>query len=502
MIFAPLLGALLQALLPQSKTQGGEGASARWIALGSSLIGSIVAFALSFGLQGQGPDASIGVSHPWVGSYAITYDVAIDGLNVLLVLLVALVFPILIAAEWNQKVGRRGMQGLLLVLQTAFFGALCAQDIFVQFFFWAMSSLPFYFLIGIWGGPGRERAASHGIAATSLGNAFLFAALVLIYYSVDPHSFSLHDLAGAKLSGKNLEIGGFELSIAPVAFALVSLGLALRAPVWPFHGWFTEAAKEAPATVFVALAGVSAPVATYIFVKLCYTLFPETLADSARWIEGFAVINLLVFGISAVAQKRLRLLMAFFCLGEIGMILLGVGSLSSAGIVGATYQQMVLGIGLTGFGLLIGIIEERLGHDSFSDLEGKRVIGGLVTQAPAVSLFGGVLIASLLGFPGLGGFVGHSMLVVGSYSVHPAIVLFIGAALLMGVYYLFNMYKLVFLGTPSQSDGQAGFKDLSHRERLYLVPLAMALLFCGLYPKPLIEVVRPAVLTILSMVKP
>lgn len=497
MIFAPLVGALLQALLPQPKS-GEEGPSFRWVALGSSLIGSLVAIALSFGLQGQGPDASIGVSHPWVGSYAISYDVAIDGLNVLLVLLVALVFPILVAAEWNQKSGRRGIQGLLLVLQTAFFGAICAQDIFVQFFFWAMSSLPFYFLIGIWGGKGRERAASHGIAASSLGNAFLFAALILVYYSVDPHSFSLHDLAGAKLSAKNLDIGGFELSVGPVAFVLVSLGLALRAPIWPFHGWFTEAAREAPASVFVALAGVSVPVATYIFVKLCYTLFPETLADSARWIEGIALVNLILFGVSAIAQTRLRMLMAFLCLSEVGMILLGVGSLSSAGIVGVTYQQMVLGIGLTGFGLLIGIIEERVDHDNFSDPAGKRVIGGLVTQAPIASLFAGVLLASLLGFPGLGGFVGHALLVIGSYSVHPAIVIFIGAALLMGVYYLFNMYKQVFLGGAEQPS----FKDLSFRERSYLMPLAMALLFCGLYPKPLIEVVRPAALTLLSMVKP
>lgn len=489
MIFAPLLGAILQAF---TRRQG------KWIALATSVLASVVAFVLSLSLQGQGPDAAVGVSYPWVGSYAITYSVAIDGLNVLLVLLVALVFPILVASEWEQKFGRRGMQGLLLVLQTAFFGALCAQDLFVQFFFWALSSLPFYFLIAIWGDKDRERAASHTIGASAIGNAFIFAALILVYYSADPHTFLLKDLAGAKLGTKTLEVGGFDFPVAPVAFAMVSLGLALRTPIWPFHGWFTEAATEAPASVFVALAGVSVPVGTYLFVKICYTLFPETVGESVRWIDIIGLLNLLVCSLTAIAQRKLRLLMAFFCLSEVGLILLGVGSLSSAGIVGATYQQMVMGIGLAGFGLFIGILEERKTHDSFLDEQGNRMLGGLISQAPLVSLFTGVLLASLLGFPGMGGFVGRAMLVVGSFSINPIVVVLIGAAMLMGIYYFFNMYKMVFLGTGDEG----GFKDLNLRERSYLVPLALALLFCGLYPKPLIEIVRPAALTLLSMVKP
>jgi len=419
--------------------------------------------------------------------------------------LVALVFPILVAAEWNRKFGRRGMHGLLLVLQTAFFGTLCAQDIFVLFFFWALTSLPFYFLIAIWGGKDRERAASHSIVASSVGNALVFAALILVYYAVDPHSFSLHELAGAKLSLKALDIGGAHFLVGPAAFVLVGLGLALRAPIWPLHGWFTEVAREAPASVFVAFCGVSVPIATYVFVKLCYTLFPDTLGSSVRWIEVVGLLNLILCGLSAIAQKELRMLMAFLCLSEIGLVLLGVGSLSSAGIVGATYQELVLGLGLVGFGLFIGIVEDRLGHDRFVEPGGKRALGGLISAAPAISMFCGVFVASLLGFPGLGGFVGESMLVIGSYSISPVVVLMIGAALLLCIYGLFNMYKLVFLGTGSGSQsggvGTAAFEDLNLRERSYLVPLLLALLVCGLYPKPFIEMVRPAVLTLLSMVK-
>src|SRR6185437_5130435 len=279
-------------------------------------------------------------------------------------------------------------------------------------------------------------------------------------------SFSLRDLAGTKLLGKTLDLGSFEFSVAPVAFILISVGLALRAPIWPFHGWFTESAKEAPASVFVAFCGVSVPVATYVFVKLCYTLFPETMGGSVRWIQIIGLLNLLVCGVSALAQRELRMLMAFLCLSEVGLILLGVGSLSSAGIVGASYQELVLGLGLVGFGLFTGILEERLGHDRFVDADGKRTVGGLISRAPAISMFSGVFVASLLGFPGLGGFVGQSMLVIGSYSISPAVVLLIGVALLLSVYCLFNMYKLVFFGNGAGVEGSGGaaFADLNLRE--------------------------------------
>ena len=281
MIFVPLLGAVIQAFMPtlNGKTDVGSGQTAdiaRWVALVASLTASLLAIAFLFFFSlDTSPDASIGVSYPWVGSYAITYNVAIDGLNALLVLLVAIVFPILIAAEWKQKTAPRGMHGLLLILQTAFFGALCAQDVFLQFFFWAMSSLPFYFLIGIWGGEGRERAASHSMIATSIGNALLFAALIVVYYSADPHTFLLHDLAGGKLAAKTLSVAGFEFPVAPVAFGLVSLGLAFRTPIWPFHGWFTHVAKEAPATVFVALCAVSIPRRNIYFHQALFFLVPR-----------------------------------------------------------------------------------------------------------------------------------------------------------------------------------------------------------------------------------
>ncbi|HLE00145.1 MAG TPA: NADH-quinone oxidoreductase subunit M [Bdellovibrionota bacterium] len=499
MVLLPLVGALFQAFLPGIRGIRSD-MVARWMALSASLAASICGFVLVISMQRGTADLQAIEILEWVGSYAISYDMGVDGLNALIVLLVSIIFPVLIASEWNQKVGARGMYGLFLILQTAFFGVACAQDLFLLFFFWALSALPFYFLIGIWGGPGREGAAFRSVVAASIGNALLFAALILVYYSVDPHSFSLRELANAKLTGKNFEILGHEFSLSVVAFSLIAIGLAFRAAIWPLHSWFTHAAREAPPSVFVALSAVTVPVAIYIFMRLSYTLFPESLLAAGNIIVAVGAINLFVGGVSSVAQRDLRLLLAFLCVGEVGFVLLGVGSLNSAGVVGAVYEQLVLGLGLAGFGLFSGLLNDRAGHSVFMREDGgPRPLGGIATRAPTMAVISGIFVASLLGFPGLGGFVGHSLLLIGGYPGHPLAVILALCAVLLATYYLFVMYRLIFLGDSSVEMGVFG--DLTLREQAYLLPLVSGLLFCGMYPKPLLELVRPTVLTLLSTVK-
>ena len=490
-VFFPLLGAISQAFVPESRS--------RWLALAASVSASICAVILVASMQAHTADLQAIESFQWVGSYAISYEMAIDGLNALLVLLVAILFPVLIAAEWNQKSGVRGMHGLMLVLQTSLFGAVCAQDLFLQFFFWGLSALPFYFLVGIWGGEGREKAAFQGIVASALGDALIFTALILIYYSVDPHSFSLKELMGGKFAGHSFHFLGYELPVSEVSFFLICMGLALRAPIWPFHGWYMEMAQEATSTVFVALSAATVPVATYIFLRTCYFLFPETLSVASKTVVAVGMVNLIMGGICAVSQRSLRSLLAYVCLSEVGLVLMGVGSLSSTGVVGAVYQQLILGLGLAGFGLFSGIISDRTGRTDFMTSDGENTLGGIATRAPLVSVVAAIVVASLLGFPGFGGFVGHALLIIGSYSIHPMTVVVSGGALLLASFYLFSMYRRVFLGKPGS--GLQTFEDLTLRERAYMVPVVLGLLFFGLYPKPLIDLIRPTVLTLLSMVK-
>ncbi|MBY0469899.1 NADH-quinone oxidoreductase subunit M [bacterium] len=500
MIALPFFGAILQALLPPVGGKNSSGSVTRWAALLSSLAASLCGIVLVGSMRQQVPDFQVSETFAWIGSYAISYDVAIDGLNALLVLLISIVFPLLIAAESNRKSGLRGIQALLLVLQASLMGAVCAQDLFLIFFFWTLSSLPIFFMIGIWGGEGREKAAIQTMITSAIGNAFLFAALILIYYSIDPHTFSLRELAGGKLAGKTFQILESEFSVSNVAFAFFGIGLAFRIPIWPIHGWFTQVAREAPPSAFVALGAVTVPVGMYIFVRTTYTLFPETVAQMAHTVAMIGAVNLVMGGICAVAQRGLTMLLAFVCLGEVGALLIGIGSLSSAGVVGSIFQALVLGLGVAGFGLFAGIISDRTGKTVFKDEDGKVAIGGIASQAPMIAVVAGVMIASLLGIPGFGGFVGRSLLMIGSFSVHPVVVLFGGLAFLLATYYLFGMYRTVFFG-KAVSEKSSDFMDLTAWEKAYLVPLVVSLVLLGLYPKFLIELVRPTALTLLSTIK-
>lgn len=497
MVFLPVLGAILQALIPKAASRWGFSLSS-WVTLGASLASSICGFILVLGMRPQADLQAI-ESIPWVGSFAISYEMGVDGLNALLVLLIVIIFPLLIASEWNQRLGAKGMHGLLLMLQASLAGAVCAQDLFLLFFLWSLSSIPFYFLIGIWGGPERESAAFRTLVSTAVGGALLFTAMILVYYSVDPNTFSLRELAQGQLGTKTFNFFGRQISSSNVAFVLIGVGLALRAPIWPFHGWFIQAAKQAPASVFVALSAVTVPVALYIFIRVTYSLFPSTVLTSSTTIVTVGLINLIVGGICAITQKSLKSLMAYICVGQIGLALVGVGSLNAAGVVGAVFQSLLLGLGLASFGMFTGVMISRVGKAEFLDEESRPSFGGLALRAPWLAAVAAVATASLLGLPGIGGFVGNALILIGSYSVHPAALLLAGLATLLATYYLFMMYRHVFLGR--MGEGVSSFSDISVWERSYLFPIVLALLIFGIYPKPWLELVRPTVLTLLSTIK-
>jgi len=500
MLVLPFLGAFFQAAAPEVAFLKNRGTGlSRAVALLTSIGSGLLGVALVASLNSADPALQLNEQIHWIGSYSISYDLGLDGINSPLVLLISLGFPLLVASEWDRKDGVRGIQGLLLMLQSALLGAVCSQDMFLLFFFWSLSSLPLYFLIGIWGGENREQAAFRTIVASAVGNALLFAALVLIYYAVEPHSFSLRELSGGILDNKTLEVFGRDVSLSKVAFGLIALGLAFRAPVWPLHGWFTLAAQEAPPSVLAALSAAVVPVATGIFLRLSYSLFPATVNTVSDMVVFVGSLSLLMGGLCAVAQRGLRLLMAFFTVSEVGLILMGIGSLTSAGAVGAIYHQLVVGLALTGFGLFIGVMNERSGHVEFRTQDGQPTMGGVSYRSPTLAVIAALIIASLLGIPGLGGFVGHSLLLVGTYELHPFAVILAGVAFLMATYYLMTMYRFVFFGNMAGS--QALSEDLRLQERGTLVPLVFFLLFFGVYPKPLIELIRPSAAVLLSSIQ-
>lgn len=496
MIMLPWLGAALQAFLPAS-TRAQDVRSSAGIALLASLLSSALALAM-VGRLSPLPDLQFNGSIAWIASYAIRYDVGIDGLSAPLIALVAIVFPILITFEWKQPLGKRGIVALFLILQGALLGALCAQDLFIQFVFWGLASVPLSFLTGIWGGEKREQASMQVTVASAVGNALFFAAILLVYYAQDPHTFSLRELTGGKLSGKTVELLGTSIDVGRWALGLIALGLALRAPIWPLHGWFMRFSEEAPFTVLVAMVSAVVPIALYLLARLSFSLFPELMIDASRGLVVCGLLNLCLGVLCAVSQRDLRSLLAYASLAQVGLALIGMGSLHSAGWVGAVVQWLTMGLALAGVGLIFGMISQRSGHSEFVRVDGERGFGGLFQRAPGISAVFSLVLASLLGVPGTAGFVAFSLLVIGSYSVHPVTVAILGMCAVVLGYVLMTLYRLVFLGKPTGT--QAAFTEITWREKAALFPLLVALVVLGVYPRPLVDLVRPTVLTLLSMV--
>lgn len=500
MILIPMVGVATLALLPVGfSTSGqGEGAIAKRIAFVASFFASAIAVTLLFLMKRGVPELQAGETLNWIGSYSIAYEVGIDGLGALPLLLVAIVFPILIAFEWNQPFGFKGMSALFLVLQSALLGAICAQDLFLMYFFISMVPVPLYFLISIWGGKKGEDAAFSYVVASAIGLAFVLMALLLVYHSAEPNSFSLHELAASHLEDKMFRLFGRDLSVSKTAFTLVAAGLAIQIPIWPIHGWFIKVSEASRSSVFVVLSAIMPAVGYFVFVRLSYSLFPSTVHAFSGVIVAVGTVNLLVAAMSSVVQRDLRRLLANIALGGNGLVLTGIGSLNQAGIVGSLYEMLSLGLALAGFGLVTGWIDERTGVTTISKEGEESRLSGLVRVAPILSIVFAVMLASILGVPGFGGFVSLALLMIGNFSVHPGMAATISIATILFAYCLFSLYRAIFFGAGSN---QESFKDLAWRERAYVFPIIIAIIFIGVYPKPLLEVVRPTALTLLSMVK-
>jgi len=483
----PFLVAVLQAIiLGMDGYRSNPGY--RWISLVASLLASVVAIGMIFWIDRHGSGMFLHEGFDWVGSYAIRYDVGVDGLNLPLILLIAVVFPILILAEWGHRAGSRGYHNLFLVLQAAFFGMVTAQDLFLELFFLSLVAFPIYFMIAVFGGPGREKVAFRFLITAVMAALLFFVGLLLVYFSVDPSSLSIADFHRHEIGGHLATVFGSQVSVSSLAFWIFCIAFCCFLPIFPIHGWFSNLAGDAPQIVLVIFCSILIPSVTNVFTRIGYFLFPEELLKYSTFLMFIGAVNL-VFGFMCTAgQKQLGRFYSFLAMGEVGILIMGMTSRDSAGVVGAVYSQLSLGLGLAGFGLFLALMNER--GEKNLELTETTSTQPLIQKTPAIAVFVGLFSIALLGFPGSGGFIGNALIAMGAQSVSSAFVIVLVCAEMILVYGLFSVFQGVFLtGGVNFIDGS----DLSPRERTYLIPLLLMLLFLGVYPKLLLDLIKPTV---------
>jgi NADH-quinone oxidoreductase subunit M len=375
----------------------------------------------------------------------------------------------------------------LLILEAGLNGAFCAFDLVLFYVFFEFTLLPLFFLVGIWGGPKRREAAIKFFLYTFAGSmATLTGIAILVMQILDradvARPFSIPEIA-ASLAARPIQPFGLEIAI----FLLMSVGFAIKVPLFPFHTWLPLAHVEAPTAGSVILAGVLLKLGAYGFLRICLSLLPDVCYTIGIPLVGIlAVIGILYGSLCAYAQTDLKKLVAYSSISHLGFCMLGMFALNAEGMTGSFLTIINHGLSTGALFLIVGMVYERYHTRELSDL------GGLASRLPLISAAMVFTCLASAGLPGLNGFVGELLALVGMFKVNRTFAVVSTLGVILAALYLLTMVKKAFFGpvgvVPSKSHHVS---DLVGREAWALLPLLALCLVIGVYPRPLIDTVKP-----------
>ncbi|MFO7446161.1 MAG: NADH-quinone oxidoreductase subunit M [Ignavibacteriaceae bacterium] len=432
----------------------------------------------------------------WIGQIKIDYYLGLDGLSVPMVLLTAIITFIATLSSWNIDKSVKGYFAMFLLLDTGMMGTFVALDFFLFYVFWELMLLPMYFLIGIWGGPRREYAAIKFFLYTLFGSVFILLVMIGLYFSTSEtladgtkvftfNILAMMDTANSNPNGILSALNPANLRL--IAYILLFAGFAIKIPMFPFHTWLPDAHVEAPTAISVILAGVLLKMGTYGILRICYPIFPDITHQLVWYIALFGMINIIYGALCAMAQKDFKKLIAYSSVSHMGFVMLGMASLNSIGISGAVLQMFNHGTITAMLFLIVGVIYDRTHTRGLDDF------GGLATQMPVYTGFVTLAFFAAIGLPGLSGFISEAFVFLGAFGSEGIRIITIISTLgiLLGAGYMLWSFQRVFLGKLPEKWN--ALKDLTFREYAMLVPLSIIILFLGVYPSAMLDLMNSSV---------
>ncbi|HJM72934.1 MAG: NADH-quinone oxidoreductase subunit M [Acidimicrobiales bacterium] len=476
LIVVPAVGALLVVCLPRRRPE-----LLKLVAVATSVIVGGMSVWLLKGFDAtHGAEMQFTSQADWISDLGIQWLLGIDGISLFLIVLTGVLFPIALLAV-DPGHDDRAYYAWLLVLEAGVMGVFCALDLVVFFLCFEVVLVPMYFLIGRWGHGNRAYAATKFFLYTMAGSALMLVGILAVAF--------LHaDATGTSVTFDLVAIAeaqAIDTNAARWIFAAFALAFAVKVPIFPLHTWLPDAHTEAPTAGSVILAGVLLKLGTYGFLRFGLYLFPEASHFFAPVFLTLGVVGIIYGAVVATMQRDLKRLVAYSSVAHLGFIVLGTFALNTEGIEGGLLQMVNHGVSTSALFLLVGMIYERRHTRQIDEL------GGLQKSAPVMAAVFTLVMLSSIGLPGLNGFVGEFLVLVGAFNAHRWWAVVAAGGVVLAALYLLWAYQRVFHG-PAKGDN-AEMPDLKLREGLVLAPLLALIVFMGVYPKPVIERMEPAV---------
>src|SRR6184192_2552325 len=483
--FLPALGALVLLFVPRRTD-----ATFKVGGLAVSLVAFLLSVSLFVGFDDAVAAFQFEEVRAWMPGFGISYHLGIDGISLLLVLLTTFLMPVALASAWHAIEDRwKEFVVTMLILETGMLGVFVSLDLFLFYVFWEAMLIPMYFIIGVWGGADRIYAAVKFVLYTMVGSVLMLVAILALYYqhgaATGTYTFDLPALTRWVLAP------GRAQTLMFLAFALA---FAIKVPLFPLHTWLPDAHVEAPTAGSVILAGVLLKMGTYGFLRFCLPLFPDASVDYGPFVYALAVIGIVYGALVSTVQPDLKKLVAYSSVSHLGFVILGIFTLTPQGLVGGVIQMVNHGLSTGALFLMVGMIYERRHTRLISEF------GGLWAVIPAFSALFLIVSLSSLGLPGLNGFVGEFLVLLGAFTVNKWLAAVATTGIIFAAVYLLWMYQRVVFG-EIRHDANRRLTDLTPREWAVLVPVLVLIVWIGVYPKAFTSKTETSVQALIALVE-
>ena len=483
--FLPFLGAVCLAFMPKENVN-----AIKQTALAVAVTDFLLSLMLWTNFDNTTHKMQFGLNIPWIEQWGINYHIGLDGISLLLYVMTTFLTMICIIASWDVKKHIREYMIAMLALSTGMLGVFIALDLFMFYVFWEFQLVPMYIIVGVWGGPRRIYASIKFFLFTAVGSLLMLVAILWIYFHIQQTT----GVATADILyiTEHLDVS---LDASKWLWMAFFLAFAIKVPMFPFHTWLPDAHVEAPTAGSVILAGVLLKMGTYGFLRFNLPFFPQASYEFVPMVAWLSIIGIIYGALVAMVQEDLKKLVAYSSVSHLGFIMLGIFALNPYGIQGALIQNINHGISTSALFLLVGVVYDRRHTRLISEF------GGLAKIMPKYTVCFMIVALSSIGLPGMNGFVGEFLILLGIFQVNGLWAAFATSGVILAACYILWMFqRVMFLELKNPKN--IGMKDMNTREMITIVPLIVLIFWIGLYPNTFMKTFDASVNHLVSKVNP